>query len=42
MPPNPYENLDAPRNSDWLEKTQKSNKRSKFIVSLFCPHILDP
>lgn len=30
---NPYENLDVPRNSDWLEKTQRSNKRSKFIVS---------
>jgi exo-beta-1,3-glucanase (GH17 family) len=29
---NPYDNLDAPRNSDWLEKTQRSNKRSKFLV----------
>ncbi|KAF9223715.1 glycoside hydrolase family 17 protein [Gyrodon lividus] len=27
-----YNNLEAPRNSDWLEKTQRSNKRSKFIV----------
>ncbi|KAG8213259.1 glycoside hydrolase family 17 protein [Butyriboletus roseoflavus] len=29
---NPYENLEVPRNSEWLEKTQKSNRRSKFIV----------
>ncbi|KAN0093016.1 glycoside hydrolase family 17 protein [Tylopilus felleus] len=29
---NPYQNVDAPRNSEWLEQTQKSNKRSKFIV----------
>ncbi|KIJ66917.1 glycoside hydrolase family 17 protein [Hydnomerulius pinastri MD-312] len=27
-----YENLEAPRNSDWLEKTQRSNRRSKWIV----------
>lgn len=32
---NPYQNVDAPRNSEWLEQTQKSNKRSKFIVSPF-------
>ncbi|KAI9567364.1 glycoside hydrolase family 17 protein [Boletus coccyginus] len=32
QPANPYENLEPPRNSDWLEKTQRSNKRSKFIV----------
>ena len=37
QPANPYENLEAPRNSDWLEKTQKSNKRSKFIVSAPSP-----
>ncbi|KAH0833086.1 glycoside hydrolase family 17 protein [Lanmaoa asiatica] len=29
---NPYENLEVPRNSEWLEQTQRSNKRSKFIV----------
>ncbi|KAG9315039.1 glycoside hydrolase family 17 protein [Chiua virens] len=29
---NPYANLEAPRTSEWLEKTQQSNKRSKFIV----------
>jgi len=29
---NPYHNLEVPRNSDWLEKTQKSNKRSKYFV----------
>ncbi|KAF8843709.1 glycoside hydrolase [Paxillus ammoniavirescens] len=29
---NAYNNLEAPRNSDWLEKTQRSNRRSKFLV----------
>jgi exo-beta-1,3-glucanase (GH17 family) len=33
MPPaSSYANLEAPRNSDWLENTQRANKRSKFIV----------
>jgi len=29
---NTYANLEPSRNSDWLEKTQRSNRRSKFIV----------